>query len=77
MVVIVNESSDNVTLHPHPNNCSIRKSDWLCYYDNLDEEGRRTIVYEICENQFRKFDETGVTPESHDAYFVAQRMIRK
>jgi len=30
-------------------------------------------MFEICEAQFKKFAETGKTPDCHDAYFVAER----
>jgi hypothetical protein len=74
--VVVDEGSEFVTLFPPEriNNCSTRKGDWLDYYRGLDEESRKTTMFEICKNQFRKFVETGVTPDCHDSYFVAQRI---
>ena len=31
-------------------------------------------MFEICENQYRKFAESGRVPDNHDGYFVAERM---
>jgi hypothetical protein len=73
--VVVDEDSESVTFHPHQRtgSCSVRKADWLDYYAGLNEEGRKTSMFEICENQFKKFAIGGVEPENHDPYFVAQR----
>ena len=74
-VVIADENNDRVTLFPpeRVNHCSTRKSDWIDYYNGLDEDCRKTIMFEICENQYKKFAETGRVPDNHDGYFVAQR----
>ena len=75
-VVIADENKDRVELYPpeRANDCSARKSDWLDYYNSLDEDGRKTTMFEICENQYKKFAETGRVPDNHDGYFVAERM---
>ncbi len=73
-VIIVDENSELVTLHPpRGGGYSHSRSTWMEYFDGLNEEGRKTTMFEICENQFKKFAEKGIMPENHDAYFVAQR----
>jgi hypothetical protein len=66
-VVIVDESSDRVTLYPEEGrtNYSHSKSDWLCHHRNLDANGRKNM-YEICENQFKKFKEQKIVPVNWD-----------
>ena len=77
-VIVVDESAERVTVYPpeRVNEWSTRKTDWLDYYAGLDEEGRKLSMWEICKNQFTKFANTGVVPDNHDAYFVAQRNKR-
>lgn len=75
-IVIVDENSDTVDLYPpeRANHCSQIKKEWLDYYNCLTKEGKATM-FEICRRQFEKFVRTGVTPENHDAYFVAQQTL--
>lgn len=76
--IVVDENADRVRVYPpeRMGHCSEWKSEWLDYYDNLNQNGRIECMFEVCENQFKKFAEKGEIPECHDAYFVAQRKIR-
>jgi hypothetical protein len=65
-VIIFDENSVHVTLYPErPEGYSRYKCDWLNYYENLSPEEKK-CMYEICENQFRKFKEHGTIPNNWD-----------
>jgi hypothetical protein len=66
-VVIVDERSDRVTLWPEEGrtNYSHSKSDWLQHYGGLNVNGRKNM-YQICENQFKKFRDRGTVPDNWD-----------
>ena len=72
--VKVDENSDIVKLCPPERTiiCSLFKSDWLSYYNGIPQHLKETSMFEICENQYKKFVEKGITPLCHDDYFVAQ-----
>lgn len=68
--VIVDENSSRVILFPTAgrNYYSIDKSTWISYYKDVKlypPEGDQPI-FEICENQFKKFKEKGVIPTNWD-----------
>lgn len=66
-VVIVDETADLVTLYPEEGrlNYSHNTRDWLGHYKCLDTAGKRNM-YEICENQFKKFKEQKIVPVNWD-----------
>jgi hypothetical protein len=64
-VIIVDERSEEVSLFPTEgrNDYSTLRDSWLRHYERLDD---RKFMFEICENQFKKFVEKGIVPENWD-----------
>jgi hypothetical protein len=68
-VIIVDENRSCVTLFPDRSNYSMHKSDWLDYYRGKKEHPESytdRFIFEICENQFKKFKNHGVMPINWD-----------
>lgn len=65
-VIIVDENSDVVTLFPQRTNYSFHKYDWISYYNQKRTDNGRSLMFEICENQFKKFKEHGTVPLNWD-----------
>ena len=66
-VIIIDENSSRVTLFPPRTNYSMYRSDWLDYYKGKkNNPSSDRLIFEICENQFRKFRDRGVTPINWD-----------
>ncbi len=67
-VVIIDESSKLVKTVPNRGaSYSQSKDTWLDYYNsNRSKEVDGAIIFEICENQFKKFIEQNVIPTNWD-----------
>jgi hypothetical protein len=65
-IVIIDESI-TVKFFPNVNGegeFSLRKSDWIAFY--AVRKRNKYDVFEICENQYKKFVEKGIKPEDWD-----------
>ena len=68
-VIIIDENRSCVTLFPDRSKYSMHKGDWLDYYRGKKENPesyRDGLIFEICENQFKKFKDHGVKPINWD-----------
>ena len=68
-VIIIDENRSCITLFPDRTHYSMQKNDWLGYYRQKKESPdyyKERIIFEICENQFKKFKEQGVKPINWD-----------
>lgn len=70
-IIIVDESSHSVKLYPSENRVwyAHEKSSWLDYHKRMKESHvppGEPPIFEICENQFKKFKEKGIIPENWD-----------
>ena len=64
-IIIVDENPSTVKLFPdHLHGFSKRKQDWLGFYDARKKH--KSDIFEICENQYKKFVEKGIKPEDWD-----------
>ena len=64
-VIIIDENSPTIRLFPdHLHGFSKRKQDWLGFYDARKKH--KSDIFEICENQYKKFVEKGIKPEDWD-----------
>ena len=64
---MINESANSVTLFPYrgTGNYSLNKDDWMNYYARMKED-HHELMFEICENQAKKFTEQGIMPQNWD-----------
>lgn len=68
-VIIVDEKAGNVMFYPERGyRYSSDKQCWMDYYSRRKEEGgnNKQPMFEICENQFKKFKELSITPQNWD-----------
>jgi len=68
-VIIIDENSNQVKLSPHRSwGYSIHKHDWIEFYDTHRRKSKSfsSKIFEICENQYKKFVEKGIKPEDWD-----------
>ena len=69
-IIIVDEKSDVVKLFPGRVGYSNEKYVWLNHYEGLkigcNKDCNRDLMYEICENQYKKFVATGAVPIDWD-----------
>jgi hypothetical protein len=78
-VVIVDESDERVTLFPDRTGYSYRKQAWLdcytreCGRRNDEDDDEEIKIYEICENQFKKFAEKGIVPENWEGIWPRRK----
>ena len=76
-VIIVDGGSDVTTTFPNRGHYSKSKKDWLDYYQYIKDSNDVADgnIYEICENQFKKFAEKGVVPENWNGIWPYTRPI--
>jgi hypothetical protein len=65
--IIVDELSEEVSFFPTEgrNGFSTLIESWINYYERRCAAERK-FMFEICENQFKKFVERGIVPENWD-----------
>lgn len=65
---MIDESSDYIKLYPEEDwnaGYSHYKYNWVRYYERCKQDTIKQ-VFEICENQFKKFKENGIIPMDWD-----------
>ena len=66
--IIIDEETNKIQSYPAFNaNTSLSKSLWLSFYrDETTQIRRNPRIFQMCENQFKKFRDKGITPMNFD-----------